>query len=90
MLIPVAASTKFGNFAAFRSRIKPLSMRNAHGDSMDRAISAAMAFWRCRSGATSIEYAIIASVISISIVAGAKAIGVNITNVFYNKLASNM
>lgn len=57
---------------------------------MKRAISAAFAFWRCRSGATSIEYAMIASIISIAIVAGAKAIGVNMTNVFYNKLASNM
>ena len=57
---------------------------------MHRAISAATAFWRCQSGATSIEYAIIASVISISIVAGAKAIGINLTNVFYNKLAANM
>ena len=57
---------------------------------MERAISAVFAFWRCRSGATSIEYALIASVISIAIVAGAKAIGVNLGAVFYNKLASNM
>ena len=65
-------------------------MQTVDGTAMERAISAAAAFWRCRSGATSIEYAVIASVISIAIVAGAKAIGSNLGSVFYNKLASNM
>lgn len=65
-------------------------MLTVDGAGMERAISAAFAFWRCRSGATSIEYAMIASVISIAIVAGARAVGVNLGNVFYNKLAANM
>ena len=65
-------------------------MQTADGAGMERAISAASAFWRCRSGATSIEYAMIASVISIAIVAGAQAIGLNLTKVFLNNIAANM
>ncbi len=65
-------------------------MRTVESGRMEQAISTAFAFWRCRSGATSIEYAVIASVISIAIVAGAKAIGANLGSLFYDKLAANM
>lgn len=39
---------------------------------------------RCESGVTSIEYAIIASLISILIVVGATTIGVNLGAIFIN------
>ena len=55
-----------------------------------RAVFAmATAFWRSERGATSIEYAIIGSVISISIVVGAKAIGLNLTP-YFSKVANNL
>ncbi|MEX3011386.1 Flp family type IVb pilin [Hoeflea sp. TYP-13] len=41
-------------------------------------------FLKCESGATAIEYAFIATLISITIVAGASAIGVGVGNSFNN------
>ena len=43
-------------------------------------------FWRCPAGATSIEYAMIAAGLSVLIVAGAQAIGLNLVNLFLNKV----
>ena len=48
----------------------------------------AFAYFRSRSGATSIEYAIIGSVISIAIVVGAQAIGFKLNSLFFAKLAA--
>lgn len=42
-------------------------------------------FWLGRSGATAIEYALIASVISIAIVAGAMSLGTTLKG-FFNSL----
>lgn len=55
---------------------------------MGPAISAAFAYLRSRSGATSIEYAMIASIISIAIVVGAQAIGLKLTDLFFVKVAA--
>jgi pilus assembly protein Flp/PilA len=41
-------------------------------------------------GATAIEYAMIGALISIAIVAGARAIGVAISNKFYGPLSSGL
>lgn len=41
-----------------------------------------------RSGATAIEYGVIAALISIAIVVGARAIGINIGAAFYGPVAS--
>ena len=43
-------------------------------------------FLQDQGGATAIEYALIASGVSIAIVAGVSALGSSIMNVFYNKL----
>lgn len=42
------------------------------------------------AAATAIEYALIAALISVTIVAGARAIGIAIQNKFYGPLASNL
>jgi len=44
---------------------------------------------RCQSGATSIEYALIASLISVAIVLGATALSSNLKNIF-DGVASNV
>ncbi|MCR9139568.1 MAG: Flp family type IVb pilin [Alphaproteobacteria bacterium] len=46
-------------------------------------------FWRCESGATAIEYGVIASLISISIIGGAFLIGNEVGNM-YNDIGSEM
>lgn len=43
---------------------------------------------RCNSGATAIEYALIAGIISIAVVAGATSIGVNFGLIFTGVLAA--
>lgn len=40
------------------------------------------ALWRDRSGATAIEYALVALFVSILIVAGATAVGTSLSNIF--------
>jgi pilus assembly protein Flp/PilA len=45
-------------------------------------------FRKDRSGATAIEYGLIAALISIAIVVGARAIGVNIGAAFYGPIAN--
>lgn len=49
-----------------------------------------LAWCRCRSGATSIEYGVIASVISIAIIVGAKAIGLNLNSLFFVKVKDGL
>lgn len=46
-------------------------------------------FLKDESGATAIEYGLIAALISVGIIAGAGTLGTNINGVF-NKLAGNM
>lgn len=59
---------------------------------MNRTISALAACLRAfghgRSGATAIEYAMIASGISIAILGAVTTLGSNVQTTFYNKLAS--
>jgi len=59
---------------------------------MNRTISAVAAtlhrFGRHASGATAIEYAMIASGISIAIVTAVTSLGSNVQTTFYNKLVS--
>jgi pilus assembly protein Flp/PilA len=59
---------------------------------MNRTISALLAqlprFGRADAGATSIEYAMIASGISIAILTAVTTLGGNVQSTFYNKLAS--
>ena len=59
---------------------------------MNRTLSAISArlrrFGRDEGGATSIEYAMIASGISIAILGAVTALGGNVKTTFYNKLAS--
>jgi Flp pilus assembly pilin Flp len=45
---------------------------------------------RCPSGATSIEYAMIGLVMSITCIVGATSIGQHLSNDFLNKLAAQM
>jgi pilus assembly protein Flp/PilA len=45
-------------------------------------------FLRAQSGTTAIEYALIASGISIAVLAGVTTLGTQIQNVFYDKLGS--
>ncbi|MDE2579571.1 MAG: Flp family type IVb pilin [Hyphomicrobiales bacterium] len=50
-------------------------------------------FWRFLkddSGATALEYCVIGAFMSILIVAGARAVGSNINNMFYAKLANSL
>ncbi len=59
---------------------------------MNRTLSALAAqlrrFGRDRHGATAIEYAMIASGISIAILGAVTTLGSNVQSTFYNKLAS--
>ena len=59
---------------------------------MNRTISSLTAnlrrFGRAASGATSIEYAMIASGISIAILGAVTTLGSNVQSTFYNKLIS--
>jgi pilus assembly protein Flp/PilA len=43
-----------------------------------------------RSGATAIEYCLIAAFLSVAIIAGARAIGTNINSSMYGPIASNL
>ncbi len=47
-------------------------------------------FLRDNRAATSIEYAMIAALISIAIVVGARAVGIAISTKFYGPLATNL
>ena len=47
-------------------------------------------FWRDESGATAIEYAFIATLISITIVAAARTIGVNLSAKYFMPVANNL
>ncbi len=47
-------------------------------------------FWRNESGATAIEYAFVAGLISILIVGGARAIGLNLNSSYYQKISTNL
>lgn len=51
--------------------------------------SALQGFWCDESGATAIEYALIAALISVAVIAGASALGVNIGGLF-SKIAGCM
>ena len=48
------------------------------------------AFLRARSGATAIEYAMIGSLVSIAIVVGATAVGINLKTLFFAKVAAGL
>jgi pilus assembly protein Flp/PilA len=48
------------------------------------------AFVRNADGATSIEYALIAGLISILIIAGVTQIGTTVRDAFFNKIAANI
>jgi pilus assembly protein Flp/PilA len=54
-----------------------------------RGNSMFLRFWTNAKGATAIEYALIASLISVAIIGGATAIG-NSTTVQLNNIASNL
>ncbi len=47
-------------------------------------------FWRDEGGATAIEYAFIASLISITIYAAARTIGVNLGSRYFMPVAANL
>lgn len=53
---------------------------------MDRFIAAAKRFARDEEGVTAIEYGLIAALIALLIIAGAKAVGTNLNGLF-NKIA---
>lgn len=46
------------------------------------------ALLKSQSGATSIEYALIASIVSIFIIVGVGAVGENLNNNFYSEIAT--
>jgi len=46
-------------------------------------------FWKDESGATAIEYSLMASVLALAIVAGARAIGTNLSGTF-PKISGNL
>ena len=48
------------------------------------------AFWRNQSGTTAIEYAVVAGLISIVIVAAVRQVGINLNNNYYLKVAGNL
>ncbi|MGI9477047.1 MAG: Flp family type IVb pilin [Hyphomicrobiaceae bacterium] len=41
-------------------------------------------YFKDKSGATSIEYALIAAFLSLAVVSGAQAVGLDLTNIFTN------
>ena len=47
-------------------------------------------FWRDKSGATAIEYALIACFISIVIVGAVRQLGTNLNGMFFGKVAGNL
>ena len=51
--------------------------------------SAVQGFWSDEGGATAIEYALIAALVSVAVIAGASALGVNIGGLF-TKIAGCM
>jgi pilus assembly protein Flp/PilA len=53
-------------------------------------ISMVRKFLADKRGATAIEYSMIAALISVAIVAGARAIGLNITSTMYGAIVSNL
>lgn len=55
---------------------------------MDKAEPSLSNLWRDETGATAIEYALVAALISVAVIAGASALGVNIGAVFDSISAS--
>ena len=49
-----------------------------------------LAFWRSRRGATSVEYALIAGVVSLAIVLGATTIGTKLNAHYFTPVASGL
>ena len=47
-------------------------------------------FWRDESGTTAIEYACIATLISIAIIGAVRTLGNNLNSLFFQKVASNL
>lgn len=47
-------------------------------------------FWKDKRGTTAIEYAVIATLISIVIVGGARTIGTNLQTLFLQPVANNL
>ena len=47
-------------------------------------------FWRDKSGATAIEYALIAGFISIIIVGAVRQVGTNLNSLFFAKVSGNL
>ncbi len=47
-------------------------------------------FWRNESGATSIEYVIVAGLVAIVIVVAVRRVGVNLSTNYYGKVANNL
>lgn len=45
-------------------------------------------FYKGKCGTTSIEYALIASIVSIFIIVGVSAVGTNLNNNFYSRVAA--
>jgi pilus assembly protein Flp/PilA len=45
-------------------------------------------FWRDQTAATAIEYSLVASLVALAIVVGAKAVGENLSNPFNNVKAN--
>ncbi len=50
-------------------------------------MSTLVQFWRNEAGATAIEYCLIASIVSLSIVVGATGIGTKLKSIFTNVVA---
>ena len=48
------------------------------------------AFWRSEHGTTAIEYALIATVVSLSIIAGVTVIGTRLKNDYFQPVANNL
>ena len=47
-------------------------------------------FWRDTRGATAIEYAIIACLVSIVIISAVRQVGQNLNGLFFSKVAGNL
>ena len=47
-------------------------------------------FWRNESGTAAIEYVIVAGLIAIVIIAGARLVGTNLSANYYQKVTSNL
>lgn len=57
---------------------------------MSRANAVCVAWWRDQSGATAIEYAMVATAVSICIIAALRAIGGTLNTNYYSRVSSGL